>query len=80
MENIESLKVKLSAIPFFSRAFHNKDKDKLIIWNDIDIPKLYFYDLGKNNYEVIDGQQRLWAIWEYVDNEYSYNKKYFINK
>ena len=41
MENIESLKVKLSAIPFFSRAFHNKDKDKLIIWNDIDIKRIY---------------------------------------
>ena len=44
MENIESLKVKLSKIPFFSRVFHNKNKNKLIIWNDIDIKRIYPFD------------------------------------
>ena len=50
-----------------------KDKQLLIdsILHDFDIPKLYFYDAGKNSYEVVDGQQRLWAIWEYLDNNYS---------
>lgn len=41
---VESLKIKLSAIPFFSRVFHNKDKNKLIIWNDIDIQRTYPLD------------------------------------
>jgi hypothetical protein len=51
-----------------------KDKQLLIdsILNDIDIPKLYFYkERGGKIYDVVDGQQRLWAIWEFIDNEYS---------
>ena len=38
----------------------------------IDIPKLYFNLTDKNEYEVIDGQQRLWAVWGFLDNEYKY--------
>lgn len=51
-----------------------KDKQLLIdsILRDIDIPKLYFYrEKGGKIYDVVDGQQRLWAIWEFIDNEYS---------
>ena len=40
-EIVESLKNKLSSVPFFSRVFLNKKKDKLIIWNDIDINRIY---------------------------------------
>lgn len=39
---------------------------------DIDIPKLYFNRTADGSYEVVDGQQRLWAIWEFLDNEYPY--------
>ncbi len=42
------------------------------ILKDIDIPKLYFYLADKDSYEVVDGQQRLWAIWEFLDDIYSY--------
>lgn len=42
------------------------------ILQDIDIPKLYFNRSEKGDYEVVDGQQRLWAIWEYLDDEYGY--------
>lgn len=42
--------------------------DSIII--DMDIPKLYFNEIKKGDYEVVDGQQRLWAIWEFIDNEY----------
>ena len=50
-----------------------KDKQLLIdsIIKDIDIPKLYFHPVSENEFEVIDGQQRLWALWEYIDNEYT---------
>jgi hypothetical protein len=44
--------------------------DSILI--DIDIPKLYFYRTADRNYEVIDGQQRLWAIWEFLDDMYPY--------
>lgn len=40
------------------------------IFKDIDIPKLYFNLNDKKQYEVVDGQQRLWAIWEYLSNLY----------
>ena len=43
-----------------------KDKELLIdsILEDVDIPSLYFYKIpSKEEYEVVDGQQRLWAIW-----------------
>lgn len=37
------------------------------IFQDIDIPKLYFNRRERDIYEVIDGQQRLWAIWGFLD-------------
>lgn len=40
------------------------------ILRDFDIPKLYFNRLPDGEYEVIDGQQRLWAVWEFLDDEY----------
>ena len=49
-------------------------KSKLIdsILRDFDIPKLYFNRLKNNNIEVIDGQQRLWSVWEFLNDEYQY--------
>jgi uncharacterized protein with ParB-like and HNH nuclease domain len=56
------------------KLWSTKDKQLLIdsILNDIDIPKLYFHESGNKVYEVVDGQQRLWAIWEFLDSEYVY--------
>lgn len=42
------------------------------ILRDIDIPKLYFNRTKDGAYEVVDGQQRLWAIWEFLDETYPY--------
>lgn len=36
---------------------------------DIDIPKLYF-NRTSECHEVVDGQQRLWALWKFLDDEY----------
>ncbi len=47
------------------------------ILEDIDIPKLYFNQTADGNYEVVDGQQRLWAIWEYFGEDYTYKTKKF---
>src|SRR6266852_2895505 len=41
------------------------------IFREIDIPKIYFNLNDKKEYEVVDGQQRLWAIWEYLNDEYT---------
>jgi len=47
------------------------------IVNRFDVPKLYFHEFTepklingkKRRYAVIDGKQRLLAIWEFIDNE-----------
>ncbi len=55
------------------RLWNEKDKRDLIdsMLKGIDIPKLYFYKVpGEKLYEVIDGQQRLWAIWDFYDGLY----------
>jgi len=44
---------------------------------DIDIPKLYFNLTDADNYEVVDGQQRLWALWGFLDGGYPYKKQLF---
>ena len=51
------------------------DKKRLLIdsiLRDIDIPKLYFNNTKEGGFEVVDGQQRLWTIWEFIDDEYTY--------
>ncbi len=50
------------------------------ILNDYDIPKLYFHDISeihatagsvKHEYAIIDGRQRLEAIWGFMNDEWS---------
>lgn len=52
-----------------------------------DIPKIYFWDLNKNNsqysYSVVDGQQRLTTIFKFLNNEFALNEEFtpeFANK
>ena len=55
------------------------------IINGMDIPKLYFHDLTIQSkthaYSVIDGKQRLLALWGFLSNEYplAQNFKFFDN-
>src|SRR6266487_1264767 len=54
------------------------------IINHFDIPKLYFHEYlepkliegKKRKYAVIDGKQRLLAIWEFIDNAFSLSDKF----
>tara|TARA_Y100001968_G_C19450994_1_gene768592 strand:+ start:951 stop:2030 length:1080 start_codon:yes stop_codon:yes gene_type:complete len=58
-----------------------KEKKQLLIdsiLNDYDIPKIYFHAFDRSvvsttgfEYAVIDGRQRLEAIWDFVDGEFS---------
>jgi hypothetical protein len=74
------------------RLWPTEKKARLIdsILRDIDIPKLYFYKVTtansaessapeEQNYEVVDGQQRLWAIWDFLDGTYSCDGKKFAD-
>lgn len=55
-----------------------KQKQLLIdsVLRDLDIPKFYLRVLkdSKFEYEIVDGQQRLRAIWEFVGNGYKLDK------
>lgn len=49
-----------------------------------DIPKIYLKLLGKRNgkdsFEVVDGQQRLRAIWEFIEGQYTLGKDSIFDK
>lgn len=52
----------------------SEEKKSLLIdsiLRNIDIPKIYFNVTPGGNIEVVDGQQRLWAIWGFLDDDYS---------
>jgi hypothetical protein len=73
MNNADQLK-----IPTYQRGqvWSKYQKQLLIdsILRDIDIPKLYFDVKNEGNgevYEVVDGQQRIGAIVEFLDNQFS---------
>lgn len=46
------------------------------ILRDYDVPKLYWRKTGSkpDTYDVVDGQQRLRAVWEYFDGGYKLPK------
>lgn len=55
------------------------------IINGFDIPKIYIHDLGKPDndgyhYAVIDGKQRLTAIWEFMNNEFALSSDFEFSK
>jgi len=65
------------SLPEYQREPHlwsREEKSDLIdsILKGLDVPKIYFYKLldAKGNYEVVDGQQRLEAIWGFYNNEF----------
>lgn len=75
------LSEKIDSRPDYQRppVWIRKQKQLLIdtILRDYDIPKVYFRRLSENSkfkFEVIDGQQRLRAIWEFKEGEYSIAK------
>lgn len=79
VEKLYKERTKIS-FPEYQRekALWPEEKKSLLIdsiLRDIDIPKLYFNRLPDSSIEVIDGQQRLWSIWEFLDDRYFY--KYF---
>jgi glycosyltransferase involved in cell wall biosynthesis len=85
-EIVESLKNELSSVPFFSRVFLNKKKDKIIVWNDIDIQQIY-----KLNSQI-DIKQIMEDITPKIEEKYkiennivsviipNYNNEYFIKE
>ncbi|MCF3501863.1 DUF262 domain-containing protein [Stenotrophomonas maltophilia] len=53
------------------------------ILNDYDLPKLYFHELPREGnsssefvYSVVDGRQRLQAIWDFIDGRFSLSRDF----
>lgn len=78
---------KLVYKTYFQRQFVWKEKDKkdLIdtIMKGLPIPAIFICDAGTDftslskRYNVLDGRQRLESIFEFLENKYKYNDKYF---
>lgn len=81
---LNSEKELINVSPDYQRqgGIWNLEKKQLLIdsiLNDYDIPKLYFHsltpqqkiDLGAEyDYAIIDGRQRIEAIWEFIDGDF----------
>lgn len=67
--------------PTYQRsAVWKPDQKQLLIdsiLRKIDIPKLYLRETNSNGftYEIIDGQQRMRALWEFLSNKYSLSEE-----
>jgi len=76
---VNSEKDLINTSPEYQRAggvWTLQKKQLLIdsIINDYDIPKLYFHQLGQHDefeYSIIDGRQRLEAIWEFINDDFT---------
>jgi hypothetical protein len=44
------------------------------VFRNLDIPKFYWKEIDEDHFEVIDGQQRIRAIWEFYDNKFKLAK------
>ena len=44
------------------------------ILRDFDVPKIYLHEKSNDTYDVIDGQQRIRAIWSFYDDEFALPK------
>ena len=68
-------KPKIDVRPDYQRGsvWSNPQKQLLIdsILRDLDVPKIYLREVvdGKYEEEVVDGQQRLLAIWGFYNND-----------
>lgn len=78
---------KLNNQAYFQRQYVWKFEDKLelidSIMNDIPIPAIFLseaitdYEEVKKKYNLLDGQQRMTSIFEFIENKFKYNNKTF---
>jgi len=73
IEKLHKLRPNIS-FPEYQRQpnlWSPEKKRRLIdsILRDIDIPKIYLNETKDGDIEVVDGTQRLWSIWEFIDDE-----------
>ncbi|MDP3029056.1 MAG: DUF262 domain-containing protein [Deltaproteobacteria bacterium] len=80
LKTIYGIKDRIDTNPDFQRpaVWGQSQKQLLIdsILRDYDVPKIYWRKTGTkpDTYDVVDGQQRLRAIWEFFDGKYKLPK------
>lgn len=80
LKSIHGIKTRINTNPDFQRpaVWGLAQKQLLVdsILRDYDVPKLYWQKTGSkpDTYNVVDGQQRLRAIWEFFDGEFKLPK------
>jgi hypothetical protein len=89
---INHIRNRIQSDPPYQRqgAVWDRYKKQLLldsILNDYDIPKLYFHALNPEqkaavgnefDYAIIDGRQRLEAIWEFINDEWSLDTEFVL--
>ena len=72
------LKENIDTKPDYQRPLVWKLVNKQLLMDTIlrgyDIPKFYWKENKKDSYEVVDGQQRIRAIWDFQDNQFKMPK------
>src|ERR1700722_7926701 len=80
LRSTHCIRGRINTNPDFQRpaVWSRAQKQLLIdtILRDYDVPKLYWRKIGvkPDQYDVVDGQQRLRAIWEFFDGAFSLPK------
>lgn len=80
LSTIHGIRARINTNPDFQRpaVWTNSQKQLLVdtILRDYDIPKLYWKKTGEkpDTYDVVDGQQRLRAIWDFFDGKFALPK------
>jgi len=76
LSNAKGIRQRIDTNPDFQRpaVWSTSQKQLLIdsILREYDVPKMYWRKVGEkpDRYDVVDGQQRLRAIWSFVDGEF----------
>src|SRR3990167_5814992 len=80
LSTIYGIRERIDTNPDFQRpAVWGRSQKQLLIdtiLRDYDVPKLYWRKTSSkpDTYDVVDGQQRLRAIWEFFEGEYKLPK------
>ncbi len=80
LKTVHGIRSRINTNPDFQRpAVWGKSQKQLLIdtiLQEYDVPKLYWRKTGSkpDTYDVVDGQQRLRAIWEFFDSGFKLPK------
>lgn len=80
LKTVHGIRERIDTNPDFQRpAVWSKSQKQLLvdtILRDYDVPKFYWRKIGSkpDKYDVVDGQQRLRALWEFFDGKFKLPK------